>query len=133
MGYLLNPSSSVIDGQYNPSLEIISNLAEANPIAAEFNYQIFPNSVNIAGWVRWGLEEFLSIGSFKMNLPNSLLGTTTAECRGTWSNITFTNTLTYVWIEELLTDLNYPIKFNIRSAVPQSSGDFAFNLIYTFS
>jgi len=132
VGYLLNPSSTIIDGQYNPSLLIIANLSEANPIAAEFNYQIFPNSINIAGWVRWGLEEFQTIGSFKMNLPNLLIGTIEARCRGTWSNITFTNTLTYVWIEELLTDLDYPIKFNIRSALPESSGDIAFNLIYSF-
>jgi hypothetical protein len=131
MGYLINPSSSVLDGQYNPSIVIISNLFDVQPLAAEFNYQIFPNSINIAGWINWGLDEFQTIGSFKINLPNLILGTTTAECRGVWSNITYTNVLTNIFIEEILTDLNYPIKFTIRSAVPESNGDFAFNLIYT--
>jgi hypothetical protein len=132
MGYLLQPTSSIIDGQYNPSLVIVSNLQDASPIAAEFNYQIFPNSVNIAGWVYWSLEEFRTLGSFKINLPNLLIGTIQAECRGTWSNTTFTNTLTTVVITEELTDLNYPILFTIRSAAPEANGDFQFNLIYTF-
>jgi hypothetical protein len=132
MGYIVKPAASIIDGQYNPSIIVVAGLEQANPIAAEFNYQIFNNTINIAGWITYSFEEFTSVGRFKINLPNSILGTIEARCRGTWSGLNYTTTLNRVIIEELTTDLNYPILFRIQTSNSFESGNIAFNLIYSF-
>jgi len=131
MGYLVTPSSSIVDGQYNPIIIVVAGLEQANPVAAEFNYQIFNNTISIAGWITYSFEEFTTVGSFKMNLPDSILGTIQARCRGTWSSLNFSTTLNRVIIEELTTDLNFPILFRIQTNNSFESGNIAFNLIYS--
>lgn len=132
MGYLVKPASSIIDGQYNPSFVNVLNMTNTTAIAAEFNYQIFPNSLNIAGWIRIEFDPGTTVGRFRFNLPNNLIGTITAECRGTTSDITLFSTLTRVTFQESLTDLNNPIEFLANTSVAGSVNDIAFNLIYTF-
>ena len=132
MGYLVF-NSSIVDGQYNPTLVNVLNMTNTNVLSAEFNYQIFNNSINIAGWIRIEFDPFTTVGRFRFNLPNSKIGTIQARCRGTYSNIDLSPTLTRVNLEESTTDLNNPIEFLVNTSVPGSVNDISFNLIYTFA
>lgn len=132
MGYLVQ-NSSIVDGQYNPTLVNVLNMTNTNVLAAEFNYQVFNNSINIAGWIRIEFDPFTTVGRFRFNLPNSKIGTIQARCRGTYSNIDLSPTLTRVNLEESTTDLNNPIEFLVNTSVPGSVNDISFNLIYTFA
>jgi hypothetical protein len=131
MGYLIY-NSSIVDGQYNPTFVNVLNMTNTNVLAGEFNYQIFNNSLNIAGWIRVEFDPFTTVGRFRFNLPNNLIGTISAECRGTYSNITLGSTLTRVTFEESTIDLNNPIEFLVNTSVAGSTNDIAFNLMYTF-
>ena len=131
MGYLIQ-NSSIVDGQYNATFVNVLNMTNTNVIGAEFNYQIFNNSLNIAGWIRVEFDPFTVVGRFRFNLPNSLIGTISAECRGTYSNITLGSTLTRVNFEESTIDLNSPIEFLVNTSVAGSTNDIAFNLMYNF-
>jgi len=108
-------------------------MTNTNVLAAEFNYQIFNNSLNIAGWIRIEFDPFTTFGRFRFNLPNLKIGTIQARCRGTWSNIDLSSTLTRVNIEESTTDLNNPIEFLVNTSAPGSTNNISFNLIYTFA
>jgi hypothetical protein len=132
VGYLVQ-NSSIVDGQYNPTLVNVLNMTNTNVLAAEFNYQVFNNSINIAGWIRIEFDPFTTVGRFRFNLPNSKIGTIQARCRGTYSNIDLSPTLTRVNLEESTTDLNNPIEFLVNTSVPGSVNDISFNLIYTFA
>jgi len=132
VGYLLQ-NSSIVDGQYNPTFVNVLNMTNTNVVSAEFNYQIFNNSINIAGWIRIEFDPFTTVGRFRFNLPKSKIGTTQARCRGTYSNIDLAPTLTRVNIEETTTDLNSPIEFLVNTSVAGSVNNISFNLIYTFS
>ena len=132
MGYLVF-NSSIVDGQYNPSFVNVLNMTNTNVSAAEFNYQIFNNSINIAGWIRIEFDPFTTVGRFRFNLPNFKIGTIQARCRGTYSNIDLSPTLTRVNLEESTTDLNNPIEFLVNTSVPGSVNNISFNLIYTLA
>lgn len=132
MGYLVQ-NLSIVDGQYNPTFVNVLNMTNTNVSSAEFNYQIFNNSINIAGWIRIEFDPFTTIGRFRFNLPGFKIGTIQARCRGTYSNIDLSSTLTRVNLEESTTDLNNPIEFLVNTSVPGSVNNISFNLIYTLS
>lgn len=132
MGYLVL-NSSIVDGQYNPTFVNVLNMTNTLAGAAEFNYQIFNNSINIAGWVRIEFDPFTTVGRFRFNLPGSKIGTIQAECRGTWSDIDLASTLTRVNIQESTIDLNSPVEFLVNTSVPGSVNNISFNLIYTLA
>lgn len=132
MGYLVQ-NSIIVDGQYNPTLINVLNMTNTNVLAAEFNYQVFNNSINIAGWIRIEFDPFTTIGRFSFNLPNNKIGTIQARCRGTYSNIDLAPTLTRVNLQESTTDLNSPIEFGVNTSVPGSVNNISFNLIYTLA
>jgi len=132
VGYLVQ-NSIIVDGQYNPTLINVLNMTNTNVLAAEFNYQVFNNSINIAGWIRIEFDPFTTIGRFSFNLPNNKIGTIQARCRGTYSNIDLAPTLTRVNLQESTTDLNSPIEFGVNTSVPGSVNNISFNLIYTLA
>jgi hypothetical protein len=132
VGYLVQ-NSSIVDGQYNPIFVNVLNMTNTNVSAAEFNYQIFNNSINLAGWIRIEFNPFTTVGRFRFNLPDNKIGTIQARCRGTYSNIDLAPTLTRVNIEESTTDLNSPIEFLVNTSVAGSVNNISFNLIYTLA
>ena len=132
MGYLVQ-NSSIIDGQYNPTFVNVLNMTNTNVGAAEFNYQIFNNSINIAGWIRIEFDSFTTVGRFRFNLPDNKIGTIQARCRGAYSNIDLAPTLTRVNIQESTTDLNSPIEFLVNTSIAGSVNNISFNLIYTLA
>jgi len=125
-------NSSIVDGQYNPTFVNVLNMTNTLASAAEFNYQILNNSINIAGWIRVEFDPFTTVGRFRFDLPNNKIGTIQAECRGTYSNLTIGSTITNCAFSETLFDLNYPIEFLVNTSVPGSVNTIAFILIYTF-
>lgn len=132
MGYLVF-NSSIVDGQYNPTFVNVLNMTNTNVGSAEFNYQIFNNSINIAGWIRIEFDPFTTVGRFRFNLPNNKIGTIQARCRGTYSNIDLASTLTRVNLNESTTDLNNPVEFLVNTSVAGSVNNISFNLIYTLA
>jgi hypothetical protein len=132
VGYLVK-NTSIVDGQYNPTFVNVLNMTNTNVGSAEFNYQIFNNSLNIAGWIRIEFDTFTTVGRFRFNLPNFKIGTIQARCKGTYSNIDLVSTLTRVNLNESTTDLNNPVEFLVNTSVAGSVNNISFNLIYTFS
>jgi len=132
VGYLVF-NSSIVDGQYNPTFVNVLNMTNTNVGSAEFNYQIFNNSINIAGWIRIEFDPFTTVGRFRFNLPNNKIGTIQARCRGTYSNIDLASTLTRVNLNESTTDLNNPVEFLVNTSVAGSVNNISFNLIYTLA
>jgi hypothetical protein len=126
-------NSSIVDGQYNPTFVNVLNMTNTNVGSAEFNYQIFNNSINIAGWIRIEFDPFTTVGRFRFNLPNNKIGTIQARCRGTYSNIDLASTLTRVNLNESTTDLNNPVEFLVNTSVAGSVNNISFNLIYTLA
>ena len=131
MGYLVQ-NSSIVDGQYNPTFVNVLNMTNTLAGAAEFNYQIFNNSITIAGWIRIEFDPFTSVGIFRFDLPYNKIGTIQAQCRGVYSNIDFAPTITRVNINQDTVNLNNPILFGVNTSVAGSVNNISFNLMYTF-